>query len=364
MNILFVNHSASLTGATISCFQIMTRLGDGFRAVFATGESGPMLDRLGELGIMSRLLTEKGILGLKYILSFRRIIEDEKIDLLHLNTLTPICKYAAIAGRLKGVPNVWFVRENPLISRSRRLRPYLKRLSSKIVFVDSDTKEKLLGSQCPEKVEVVRNGVDLEEFNPFDSSHLKEKFNIDAGAPLIGYIGLITKRKGVEYLVKAFHEIKKAHEKAKLFIIGGHKPEEESYYRSIRDLVSKLSLEDDVYFTGSITEVGRAINSLDIVVLPSLEERCSRTLLEAIACEKPVVATAVGGTPEIVEDGSNGFLVEPENPEQLTGALMRLLGDETLRQEMGRKGRRKAEKVFDIKRNINRIQEVYMGALS
>jgi glycosyltransferase involved in cell wall biosynthesis len=360
MRILFVNHASNLTGASISCLSLITGLGKEYEPVFATREEGPVVGRLKGLGIKSYVLKNKGFLGIKYVLMFLKILREEKINLIHLNTLTPFCKYAGIAGFLKNIPIVWFVRENPLISRSRRLRFWLRRLSSKIIFVDRNTKEQLLGNAPMDRVGIVYNGVDTERFRPFESNFFSEMFNIDRDKLLIGYIGQITARKGIEYLVKALPLIRKKTSNFKLLIIGGRKAEDEAYFFMIKEMIKGLSLEKDVYFTGVVEDVSSAINNLDIIVLPSLEERCSRVLIESLACGKPAVATRVGGTPEIIEDGLNGFLVNPEDPEDIAEAALKLLEDRGLRLMMGKEGRMKAEKVFDLRKNLNKMRDVYL----
>ncbi|MEJ5226585.1 glycosyltransferase family 4 protein [Thermodesulfovibrio sp.] len=359
MKILFVNHSSSLTGAPISCFNIMTRLNEDLIPVFATKEKELLLDKLKNHGIKSYVISEKGFLGFKYILSFIKIITNEKIDLIHLNTLTPFCKYAAIAGFIKKIPIVWVVRENPLISRSQRLKWWLKKFSSKIIFVDNDTKEKLLGKQCKEKVETIYNGVDLEYFKPEKSDFLFKLLNIQKNHKLIGYIGLIAERKGVKFLVNAFHEVKKLFPLTKLVIVGGYKENDILYFEQIKQLIKELNLEKDVYFTGVLQNIKDVINSLEIVILPSLEERCSRVLLETIACGKVVVATDVGGNPEIIQDGINGILVKPADSKDLEGAIMKLLKDENLREEFSKNSRLIAEKKFDININLNKMKKIY-----
>jgi L-malate glycosyltransferase len=360
MKILFVNHASNLTGASISCLSLMTGLGKGYEPVFATREEGPIVERLEESGIKSYVLKKRGFLGIKYILMFSKILREEKIDLIHLNTLTPFCKYAGIAGFLKKIPVVWFVRENPLISRSRRLRFWLKRVSSKIIFVDRDTREQLLGNDLRDRVEVVYNGVDTERFRPFESNFFSKTINTDRDELLIGYIGQITERKGIEYLITALPLVRKKTSNFKLLMIGGRKAEDEKYFSRIKGMIKELSLENEVYFAGVVEDVSSAINNLDIIVLPSLEERCSRSLIEALACGKPAVATRVGGTPEIIEDGLNGFLVNPEDPKDMAEAVLKLLEDKILRLRMGKEGRLKAEKVFDLRKNLSRMREVYL----
>ena len=297
IKILFVNHTSSYTGDVISCFHIMTMLGDPFIPFFAAKEEGPIMERAGKSGIKTFIIKKRGFLGLSYIARFMKIMRSGKFDLVHLNTLTPFCKYAGIASIIRNIPVVWVVRENPLISRSRRLAFWLKLLSSKIVFVDRDTKEKLLHDQASAKVRTIPNGVDTNYFVPSQSDFLFKRFHIEPETKLIGYIGLITKRKGLEYLIRALSDIKKQYRKVKLIIIGWHTSNDSEYFAGIKALIKELSLEDDIHFTGVLADIREALNSLDIVVLPSLEERCSRTLLEAMASAKPVIATRVGGTP-------------------------------------------------------------------
>lgn len=338
----------------------MTNLNDNFVPIFTAKEEGAIVEYLEKSCIRSYIIKKRGVLGLGYICRFLKILKSEKVDLIHLNTLTPFCKYAGIAGFLRRIPIIWVVRENPMISRSRRLVFWLKRLSNLIVFVDHDTKNKLL-PDLP-NIRVIYNGVDLEIFRPSKNDFLLNRFNINTKNRLIGYIGLITERKGLVYLIKAMALIKKKNENIKLILIGGYKNEEYEYYLKIKKLIEDLSLKEDVYFTGTISNIYTmrdAINSLDVIVLPSLEERCSRSLLESLACGKAVVATRVGGTPEIIDDGVNGILINPMNEMQIAEAVLRLLSDDELRQKMGINGRKKVEEFFDLKENVAKMKELY-----
>jgi L-malate glycosyltransferase len=361
MKILFVNHTSSYTGDVISCFHIMTMLGDSFFPFFAAKEEGPMIARAEKAGIKSFIIKKRGFLGLSYLARFTKIIRSEKFDVVHLNTLTPFCKYAGIASFLRNVPVVWVVRENPLISRSRRLAFWLKLVSSKIVFVDRDTKEKLLHGQKSAKVRVIPNGVDINYFVPAQSDFLFKRFHIEPDTKLIGYIGLITKRKGLEYLIKSLYDIKKQYSKVKLVIIGWYTPNDSVYFSGIKTLIKELSLEDDIHFTGVLSDIREALNSIDVVVLPSLEERCSRTLLESMSCAKAVVATRVGGTPEIIQDGTTGILVDPENAHQIEQAILKLLEDKALCERLGRNGRMHIENHFGISKNMDAMRELYLS---
>jgi glycosyltransferase involved in cell wall biosynthesis len=337
----------------------MTKLGEGFTSVFATAEHGPIVDRLRDLGIPSYVLGEKGFLGAAYIARFLNILGAERIDLLHLNTLTSFCKYAAIAGALRRLPLVWVVREDPLISRSRRLRPWLRLLATRIVFVDHDTKRTLL-PHGPD-AEVIPNGVDTDTFRPYPSDYLRRSLHIDPDRRLIGYVGSITPRKGVEHLINALPLVKRSFSDAKLIVIGPEATGNGSYSADVRALVAHHRLQRDVYFTGPLSDMPAVLNSLDLVVLPSLDERCSRTLLEALACGKAVVATRVGGTPEIVRDGVDGILVPPRDPRSLAEALLRVLTDDALRHGMGMNGRDRAVASFGMAPQIGKMRSLYLG---
>lgn len=358
MRILFVSHSASLTGAPISCFNLITRLPEGYTPVYATKDRGPLIKQIVALGIPCYTVTKKGLLGIHYISTFIDIIKREKIELIHLNTLTPFSKYAAIAGALMGLPIVWFIRENPIISRSRRLRFWLRMLATKIVFVDKTTMGQMYGNHVPKNVEVVHNGADLEKFRPGENKLLRQKFHIPDDSPVIGYIGLITNRKGVEYLVRAMPDVLSLHPDAHLVVIGGHKGDK-PYFANIERTIHDLSIGSRVHFTGSLDDVSMAFGNLDIVVLPSLEERCSRTLIEALAAGKPAIATNVGGNPEVVAHEYNGLIVEPRNPKMIGEALNRLLADPPMMKRFGENGRLKAEREFDLKQNTKRILDIY-----
>ena len=339
----------------------MTKLEEPFSPVFVARGEGPLLREIEGLGIPNYVISRKGFMGFTYVLEFMKIMRLHKVDVVHLNTLTPFCKYAGIAAFLKHLPVVWVVREDPLISRSRRLSFWLRLLAAKIVFVDQDTRNKLLHGETSERIEVIYNGVDTDYFNPAESDFFLKMFGTEKGTLFVGYIGLLTRRKGLEYLIRAFSLVRQEYRNVRMVMIGGHTANDETYFSEIRKLIKDLALEEQIFFTGMLPDVRDALRSLDIVVLPSLDERCSRSLLEAISCGKAAVATRVGGTPEIIEDGVNGILVEPGNEEQIAKALVKLLANSKLREEMGKKGRERAERQFGIRQNIERIRELYLG---
>ena len=132
----------------------------------------------------------------------------------------------------------------------------------------------------------------------------------------------------------------------------------------MEDKVHSLGLESHFIFLGYRSDIKELLNSFDIFVLPSLFEGLPNVVLEAMACSKPVVATAVAGTPEAVIDGKTGYLVPSQNPEALAKALINLLEDEDLLEKMGREGRRRMETHFSLEGQINKFEALYEQLLA
>jgi glycosyltransferase involved in cell wall biosynthesis len=118
-------------------------------------------------------------------------------------------------------------------------------------------------------------------------------------------------------------------------------------------------MAEAVTFTGVRADVPKILAALDLFVLPSLWEGMPNAVLEAMAAGLPVVATAVGGTPEVVMDGVTGLLVPPQDPSALAQAIERLLRDPDLRRTMGRAGRRRVEQHFDVRETVRQVEDLY-----
>ena len=148
-------------------------------------------------------------------------------------------------------------------------------------------------------------------------------------------------------------------EQAKLVIVG------EGYlHEELVTLVDRLGLKDAVLFTGFQMDVFEIIATFDVAVLPSFFEGMGRVLLEAMAMEKPVVASRVGGIPDLVEDGVNGFLVSPGKIRALREGLLKVLRDKKLARKLGKQGRRKTTDRFSAEIMVQSIDRIYRELLS
>ncbi|GAF67606.1 unnamed protein product, partial [marine sediment metagenome] len=150
----------------------------------------------------------------------------------------------------------------------------------------------------------------------------------------------------------------------KFIIAGKDLSESKECEKTLKRMTEDLGIAKDVSFTGFREDIARVMAALDILVLPSLGEPFGRVIIEAMACAKPVVATGSGGVPEIVEDGRTGLLVPMKNYHAISEAVMNLVNNKRLASEMGERGRKRAEDLFDIKKKVKRVENLYRKLLT
>lgn len=218
--------------------------------------------------------------------------------------------------------------------------------AQKILVHSSDEKRMLRNIGFPyNKMEVIYNGVDIQKFHPkINGSILRNRLNLKASDHVILFVGRLTLRKGCHFLVKALPHILEKVADTVLIIIG-----EGAEMPRLKNLVAQLSLEDNVIFLGSFSnkELPLAYAVSDAIALPSLGEGLPLVLLEGMASGKPVIATNVGGNPEIINMTNCGILVPAGDVKKLAEAIVRVLLDEELANYLGRNGREWAEREFN-----------------
>lgn len=184
---------------------------------------------------------------------------------------------------------------------------------------------------------VARNGIDMSEF-----SHMPERSTV---VPTILFVGGLEPRKGLEFLVLSLSRIREEHPDARLCVVA------KSGFRGVDNvewferLADRARVQDAIDFRESVgqDELIQLYSDADVVVLPSRNEGWGLSLMEAMACERPVVASRVGGIPELVRDEEDGILVEPGDLRSLGDAITRLLSDPGLRKRMGASGKKRVE---------------------
>jgi len=208
---------------------------------------------------------------------------------------------------------------------------------------------------------VIPSGVDAEQFRSIPVRESTERTHV--------YTILCPRRidpkNGIEYLIRASIKCKPNIQGLILLIAGRTNEGMENHARFLHDLVRTNNSDSYVRFLGDVEHDRMQVlyNSADIVVIPSLAEARSLSALEAMACEKPVIATAVGGMPEIVKDGFNGLLVNPGDVDDLARAICRLYNDPQLSHELGRNARRIAleNEWRDRAHDYERLYEAFLS---
>jgi glycosyltransferase involved in cell wall biosynthesis len=201
------------------------------------------------------------------------------------------------------------------------------------------------------------NGIDINRFNlNLEGSKIRKYLNIKDDDPVIFTVRAHVPKNGIEYLVKASTAILKKFRNAK-FIIGGRGPLQEYH----KFLARKLRVSENIIFAGYIPEsqLPHYYAASDVFVIPSVIEAFGLVTAEAMACGKAVIGSDVGGIPDTIIDGVNGFLVKPKEPKDLADKILYLIGHPEVARKMGKAGRKIAEEKFDIEKRIEKIVQLY-----
>lgn len=292
--------------------------------------------------------------ALRYIL---KVIRDEEVDIVSTHS----GKDSLLAGGAARLS-----RRRPFIVRTRHLAlPVTSPLSynlvpHRVVTVSDYVRRSLIRQGVAgSKVVAVATGVDLDRFHPERvTGDLRKEIGLGDDRLVIGTVAILRVKKGHQVLLDAAAEILSALPGA-VFVFAGNGPQR----RNIAERVERLGIADRVHLLGLRDDVPTVLKAFDVFVLPTLEEALGTSFLEAMAMGKPVIGTKVGGVPEVVRDGVNGFLVPPRDPRALARATTRLLSDMQAAREMGRAGRAIAEREFTLEHMRDRMYELYDGLL-
>ncbi|MFQ5630011.1 MAG: glycosyltransferase [bacterium] len=271
-----------------------------------------------------------------------------------------------IAARLAHVP-IKIHGEHGTFERSRlkdKLQPLLWKRFDAVTTVAADLKDRMANffSYRKDNVCVVYNGIDASRY--FPSQELREGFrkehNLD-GQFVIGTVGRFHPVKDHFTLMKGFARFCTIAPEAKLLLVGGEKNGEMiSKYTTMAD---NLNISEQIQFLPTTDNINRVINGFDVFVLSSISEGCSNVILEALACSVPVVASRVGGTPELIRDRKNGLLFESGDADALARQLQQLYENQQVRKKLQYKGLDYVRKNFTLEKTVNNYQCLYLSLL-
>lgn len=310
----------------------------------------PFVDFAKDHGIPCTTWKTHGKVDPLTVVKLSRLIKRHRIDVIHthLSTASLLGSYAA---KMAGIPSVAHVHGLNSATCFKR--------STVVVAVSEAVKEHLVAQGLDErKIRVVHNGLDLQKFLPMDAEDAKRGLMFDTEHPILGIFGRLSKEKGQMLALQAMPHILESHPKVRLVLAG-----KGSELHTLKDAAAALGIAESVLFTGFSSDVRTLMSACDIVIVPSIKEGFGLSALEAMALERPVVASAVGGLKEIVLDAETGFVVSPNDPSAISDRVKHLLEDLSQAKEMGRRGRERAEAYFELGHQTKILLSVMEDAL-
>ena len=294
-----------------------------------------------------------------------RLMIREKPYIVHTHTSKPgiLGRWAA---RMAGVPiivhtphgHVFFGHFGPLASRFflvvERLMAFIT--DRMVALTEGERNDYIALSVChPGKLVTIHSGVEIDRYMAVQVNiqEKKRSLGLNPKGLVVGTVGWLLPIKGPMYLLKAMARVWQSHPETSLVFVGKGDLEKE-----LREEALRMEASGRVSFLGWRDDIPEIMHTLDIFVLPSLNEGMGRVLVEAMAAAKPVVASRVGGIPDLVKHGQNGLLVEPGDIEGLSLAIRKLLIDTKMRDEMGRRGKTMALD-FGVEKMVEKIDALY-----
>ena len=397
--VLIMHDGGGIGGAPVSLLNMASRLDRTlYKPKIVFSRDGPILDMAQELGVSTGIMSMPGafhygahnpvrirtflpaLAGFgRTVLDSRSLVRTEIPDLIHLNTSALLAPGLGV--HLAQTPIVWHVREvvNPGTILGGLMAGWIFQMADRIIAVSQYVAN---GLPSGSKISVVNNAVDTDHFDSRKSNRVgtRAKLQINETDLVVGILGSVQDVKGHFLLVEAARHILADHPDAKFMVLGGGAPS--GYERTwkgrvkktlgipidnedkMRRLVGLQGMNSSFRFCGYRKDVAPYVAAMDIVVAPALlPEGCPRPLLEGMASERPVIASDVGPSREIMGDGA-GLLCVPGSAESLAKTVTRLGSAPDLRCRMGKTGRARALSRFNIDSHVRAVTEVYESALT
>ena len=362
-NIAFHIGSANLGGTENHIIRIASRLQSSGYNVFLIMDSfeGELSEKIKkmEVTIFCNRMQKIKILRLVWIFKTYRFLVKNDIEVLHVYNDISIFYFGIIASLIKNIRMVISIRHNGFGFYSGGVKLKLismvcRFLSDYIIVNSHNAKKNLIKYYRIDKnrINVIHNGIDKTLIYPNnDNIQLHELLNttlttINENTITIGQISRLHKLKDIDTIIKAAEKLV---DENLIFLIIGDGPEK----NRLNALIKSLNLIDKVILLGSQTNVFSWINNFDISLLSSHSEGMPNSILEYMICNKPVIASNVGGIPEIISHGETGLLFEPGNVEELAENILRLIKDNLFMKYIANNGKRSVEKHFTLDREFN-----------
>jgi glycosyltransferase involved in cell wall biosynthesis len=372
--ILFLIDALGMGGAErilVTCLQHLDKTAFEPRVcVFGIRDGNPLAAAITRLGIPVDLLPIARIRDLGGVLKLLAYLRRNRIDLVHTQ-LETVTIHGGIAARISGLPAVHtlhtFGYPNASAKELRRMRIVwwaLRRFHDRIIAVSAAVGDdaRRNGGIAAQKLAVIYNGIDTTRYVPrvgVERLSGRSALGIPAGAKLVITVAVLRREKGIQTLIEAWPSILRAVPDAYYLIVG-----DGAYRPQLDECVQRHAVAERVIFAGERSDIPELLAGSDLFVLPTLDDVLPTVLAEAMASSLPIVASRVGGVPEMVEPGRNGLLVPPADRDKLAEACIRLLRDPKEAQALGRAGREMGETRFNVRVQVRKLEDLYRQLLA
>jgi glycosyltransferase involved in cell wall biosynthesis len=349
------NHGAVVGGGELSLLDLLRGLDrDRWAPVLVVPADGEVATRGRDLDLPVHVIPLPPLRrpragSVRSVGTLARLARAADAALIHANGSRAMA-YAAVAGRLTARPTLWHVR---VADRDGLVDRVLCALATAIIATSRAVARRF--PWAPAKVRLVPNGVDLRRFAPrLPSGAVRASLGVPPSAPVVLSIGRHVPEKGYRHLVDAAALVERARPGVHWVLVGDGELRGE-----LEAQARRLGLASRVHFTGWRDDVTDVLALADVFVLPSESEGFGRVLVEAMAMGRAIVATAVGGVPDVVVAGETGVLVRPADPAPLADAVRALLDDPARAARLGAAGRARAESTFSLGAHVDAVERVY-----
>lgn len=361
MKILTVLHTESSTGwggqesRSLRESEELTRR--GHRAIILCQPGSGLAKRAGKSGIPTAVVRMRANVDPVAINFVRGLVRKENVDII--NTHSSHDSWIATMG-------AWFSGRKPVIIRTRHLAIGIKKsltytlLPDKIVTVSEYVRSLFIEKGIkPDKVITIPSGIDIRKFDPAKSGNtFREEIGVNSSVPLIVMVAILRVRKGHYYFVHAAKKVVEEFPDAR-FLIVGDGPQR----TNIEHYIKELGLKDNVLMLGLREDIPRILASADLYVIPSLSEGMGQSTMEAMAMGVPVIASDVGGLPELVINDQTGILVPPKNIPALAKAIIGLLSDKGRSERLAAQAKQSVVRCYSIERTVEKTLNLYSELL-
>jgi glycosyltransferase involved in cell wall biosynthesis len=358
--VLFVGTGSGFGGSAVCLNNLIRYLDPGaYRPIVAHLGRGLAIKRIEAQGVPIVPLDRRWM-GWQ----LARLIRRERVDLVHANNELYSHVPTILAARATRRPCVVHMRGiRPLTRRER----WAIRLVDHFIIISEIGRRFYLKEGVPdERTSVIYDGMDLAVFDGHaDREAMRRRLGVAPSEVLLGFVSRLEPKKGVQDFLDAFALVQRACPQARAVVVGGDPDHRQAYFRELVQRARALGLSSRVTFTGWRDDVPSLTSAFDVAVQAShYMEGFGTSVMEAMALGKPVVATAVGGIPELVEEHATALLVPSGDWEALAQAIIRLVREPQLRARMGASGRRRVEERFNQARLTTQVEALYARLLN